>query len=277
MLLPNLKDFLLRIGDPHVADLIERADNVLERYQINRHYTELDQVMSIEDTMESSSLLDSIVDIYRSVLIDTIAIHAIETNTTDIDILIDILEGILLVQNSDQTEFIIDVIESDLDNEEKLAEILMLMTSRDMTRFLEVFVSVNSTFFEVLKRFIEPDLNTMAEDSYQIHGDIQQRVRWWISRYPNSLASTLVRNNVLVGSDAKVYVNYLEESRLNELQSNLELFATELLGLVMLSGVENGQLHNKTNELFDELLSNISQITKADSYLGKILLEYTNG
>lgn len=275
-MLESIKDYLRRNASPELGDSIEQSDRLLERLGVIKHLSVLEELIQLETGTDTSGTLFGILGIYIEVISGVLSEHGVVVETQNLKEMNLILRGLLDIQNNEDAEFILATIGSDIDPVEKLSELLMLVTGEDCTLFHTLITRVNPRIFEMIKELVEPDLNLTGEAMQRLATDLKDRILYWIRRFPNSIASRFVNQQIVLGMSLENYMDLVDGTEMVAMDHNPPMVAMELLGLVFLSDTASDQILAKTNGLLDEHFHSLNHITSADNAVTSILKEYAD-
>lgn len=275
-MIPNLKDFLLRSCAEEHSYLIEQADRLLTRLGVVLHYNALENVLSLESETDSATLVHAIDDIYYRILDDALTEHGFVLQTDKLNDLVELMSGVLEIQNYEDRLTILNTLRSDLDPIEKFSELLSLVTESDATHYQSIITYMNPRTLDLLEQLLgDTDLLDVGTDG--VEHDIKDRSLAFIKQYPDTPMVSWLTNGLKLGLPVNSYIDQFTAEQLDSLQKDYRLTALWLLGVVSLSDTPNTQMTTTIHELFDDYLVDLPTITKADQHLLDILGVLTRG
>lgn len=276
----ELRIYLLDNSSPEVYDLMTNAMAILDDlYPVDIHNKYLELIM-IQDTNGNELIGD--IDVLESILLLTkhylnkiLNEHGIIVNE-DIPIskLIILVEAMIDIQDYEDTDTILNIINLEIAQEEKIAEILSLITPIDQSEILLELESVDTTLIDRLKEFICRDI-VVAEQEVDISDDSKylNEIKSFSSftQGRDLIAMKLIESGVKPGYLFNVYLNMVSD---DIQQLDPTIIATELLAFcfISLDGFSNPKA--TVAKHLESIVSDMRLITRIDIKLNEILSKY---
>lgn len=277
----ELKIYLLDNASHEVYDLMKKAFDIFDDiYPVDIHDKYLELIMSQDNDTESAinngDVLTVVIDLTKFYLNRILEEHLIKVNE-DISFsnLIIVVEALLDIQDYEDDETILNIINLDIDNEEKLAEILSLVSPLDQSEILLEIENVDTSLLERIKESVTeesiyiPDEVEVNEDKYLKEIKVFEK----FIKTDSLISLSLMKANVKPGYLFSVYANMLG-SDLEQLEAN-EL-ARELVGISLISvdGISNPKATIAKH--IENYVSDMRKITQIDIKVTELLNQFQN-
>lgn len=272
----ELRIFLVDNVAGEVYDLMVRAFDLFDDFygpDIRNPFEEL-LFTQDESMVDTGDAAQAIVGLARYYLLKILQDHEIKIND-EIDTLrlIKISEGVRDIQNYEDHETILNILNLELDSEEKFAELLSLVTDMDTSELLLELEEVPDVLFVRLKAHLaqEPQSDASASSAPD-------------PKYLNSLKSykrflhleplevfSLVEDGLTMGLGFNTYAGLI--GRRFESFAPLQC-AKELLGFALISadGIDNPK--SKIQAHIENYIADFNIITQVQIKLTDLLLKY---
>ncbi len=179
-----------------------------------------------------------------------------------------ILEGLEAIQTYEDEDVVCMICESGLDDVETLCELLALVTPCPATLLHEHIVFVDPRVISTLHESAETASHLVTAVASSKNEAVVNRVRQWISAFPDSLVETLLMKNVPVGMSVESYTNIVRQNIVSDLDvvfgDDPETIAMNSISLVLYSNTPDLKVKQSVQALLDEYYSDINTIQKAD-------------
>lgn len=270
----ELRIFLMDNATNEERDLVTDAFSIFDDYyppSIREGYEEylFTQDETLVDTGEA---LNNIVTLTRYYLLNLLQTHEVIVNEEiDLKRLLTITEGLLAINIYEDTQTILDILNLDIDNEEKFSEIVSLMTDMSASDILIELESVSDALLTRIKN--QGKETPKKEESEGDDVDAVTRIRQYYQFTPlkDLFLFDLIKNGLKVGYPFKTYIDLLGR-RFESLEVNTCAHTLFAMALMSTDGFSNpkGMIH----EFIGKVISDLNMITKIDIELTTLLLQY---
>ncbi len=179
-----------------------------------------------------------------------------------------ILDGLEAIQTYEDEDVVCMICESGLDDVETLCELLALVIPYTATRLHEHIVFVDPRVISTLHANAETASHLVAAVAKNKNETVVNRVRQWISVFPDSLVESLLVKNVPVGMPIESYTNIVRQNIVSDIDEvfgdDPETIAKNSISLVLYSNTPDIKVKQSVQALLDEYYSDIDTIQKAD-------------
>ena len=241
----DLELYLQNVVSPEHAEVLMRGFAVLESSgvtSVGDYLYEFTSTINSRTTVESLDALEQLLIGQYEVVLNQFGI-ILEEEGLKIKILTEMLEGLNSITNYDDPISINDICLSDQEPENKLSDILMLVTPLTWADCLLTYESVSEALIVTIAANLSPAYvsDEIAED----HEHIRTRVRKFVDGNPNSPLLETVNGGLLIGMTMGYYIaafntyyNALDESD----QRKVEPLANLLTGYGLLCKLPDSEV-----------------------------------
>jgi hypothetical protein len=262
----ELEKFISEVGDIHQLEYIRRLKTIFEYHALNDWTNELGSFI-VEDTdISNNNALDQIFS-----TVDTLLDHILNINhislidDASMSFKIDILQGLIDLNDYDDIKIIENICNADYTNQEKLATLLTLVTVHLDTYCLSHIVDVDDCVFRVIldsyKESIDEIINYAETMSVQI-----KRYSLFKKNVPRVMYGDRFFNNLpAIGLPLRVYLN----SYVNDIPMNIhevldeDQISIDLISMCLLSE-ESGLPNMLIKQYMNLITTDISIATRID-------------
>lgn len=274
---PELRDYIVASATSELSDVLEDAHAALEKIGLEGYNEQFNILLNINDEVDASTTLSSIVELTKAFLINVVAEHGIGVQP---DILVEeltmLVNALKDLQDYENPTDILDCIQDGVQPEEQLATMLELVSPYFAERYLEMFETVSEfSIKRIAQLFNEAERNGVAMEEApptEIR-DSAVRLRHYVEFLEGKELTTmeLVSNGLRVGYPLSVYlktygadIDGMEPKRAAE----------ELVAICLISSDANDQPREAVKEIIDEFVSSLDKITRIDAAIKDISLRF---
>lgn len=270
---PDVKNWLLNVASSEVFGLYDFADSVLLRLG----YTKAEAVglLAFNDGFSTTAeMLDRLRDLYASGCREVIAAHGIQSRSTDLRRLSQVVYGLRLLSDTEDTAQIEDSISRcDGDYRLVMSELLAWVAGGDWTIYYSELDYVSS---DLIDRLRERATQTSLE-SY-VDPNIAQQMKAFNAAYPQSLMQIAVSED---GAAPGIPIETLFSNYKADLQrlcpDNPQRYAIEAYGLCVLAGIPDEHKQKIAMDLAQNYTKNIAFCSLLSSYITRLIQEFKRG
>ena len=276
-MLPELRDYIVATATSEMSDVLEDAHGSLERIGLEGYDEQFNILLNINDEVDASTTLSSIVELTKGFQLNVVAEHGIGVQP---DILVEeltmLINALKDIQDYESPTDILDCIQDGVVPEEQLAQMLELVSPYFAERYLEMFETVSEfSIKRIAQYFNEAERNGVAmeaEPPTEVN-DAAHRLRNFVAFLEGKELTTmeLVTNGLRVGYPLSVYLKtYGEDIDAMEPKRAAE----ELVAICLISSDANDQPREAVKEIIDEFVSSLDKITRIDAAIKDISLRF---
>lgn len=255
----ELRFFLNQTTSPEHGDYLIRAASTLEAVGLTSVGDYLEEFMATlnqRTTVESLGALESLLKTQTEQAINQFGIFLVDTDFS-LKVATYILMGVHQVENYDNPMAILDICQSDTDPEEKLAEILGLVTPLTWMDYLSTIQGVNQSLID---RLVEA-LPTVEENETvpETQTFILVRTKRYLELNPRAWVLDEVDNGLIIGQGLDFYVdafNTRYHDKSQEAEVSLDILSQEFVGYLLLTNLPDEKLLEVQSDALESILSN---------------------
>lgn len=273
MIYSELRQYLINTGDSDFVDITDKCNEVLEKHNVD------DYILNIENIITNSNLNDQETkDAIRATLEGLInfilGLYTVQLNDSVLfSDKIEICNGLFDLSFYEDKDSVRKICESELTDEEKIAESLALVTSLNVEKILSFISEVDEGLISGIYKNI-PEQNDENNFSF---GHIKNNIDLF-SKYKLILgnkeiyADRYFNNPNTIGMPFDIYLSaFISDSEIDN-SDDTEAIAQELVGLCILS--ENSSLIIDTiRKSISRITQDLNKTTKIDLAVNKILVD----
>ena len=271
----ELRIFLIDNVSPEVYDLINQAFEIFDDIYPPNLRDRFEEILYTQD----ESLVDTgtpalaVVALTRQYLLNILKEHSITLNE-DIDLnrLVKFVQALLDIQEYEDHETIINILNLDIDKEEKFAEIISLVTEFDASELLLEIEAISSSLLDRIREHIKTEpQNSVIEETvdYSLYVKNLLEYREFVKHEPLKIFDLII-DGLKPGYPFEIYGNII--GREFEAMDSLAA-AKELLGMALISADGNGNPKSKIAEHIDKYVADFRKITQIDIKITDLLLK----
>lgn len=274
-MLEELRIFLIDNATPEENDLFNQAYEIIDELysvEVQNYYQDIlfTQDESIRDTGET---LNKFYQLFKNLLFRILTEHQITVNE-DIDFarLIKIVQALLDIQGYDNLDDIVYILETEDDNEQKLAEALALVCDMQAEELLLEIENVSDGFITNLQEFTKvTPISNIIEDAVDTSVYLNRIKQFNKFIKIETRIFKLMKEGLKAGYTFEVYSNIFGR----ELETlSVDEIVLELLSMCYMSvdGYNNPKATIKAH--IDKMISDFRKITQVDIKITDMLLKY---
>lgn len=275
--------YILESYTPGLVDEVMRSFELLYAFGKKFFDKDLVELVADSDNMDNENLKDTILAIVKRQLDALLKEHSLTVEPdTDFFTRNEILSGLLLLQHLDDYNEVGFILESALDNAEKVSTVLSTVCAISHSKLLAVLTDVSEDLVIAIKAMVYDREKTAKQAP--LSDKILEKMRLFNGFIANNqaLGVSLVKHGIRVGEPFEVYMHYLTDHL--KTVSEIPQKALDILSTLMVSS-DGYNLplisYRRYNQLF---LSDLNTITKIDAVITSMLndfnryiTEHTNG
>lgn len=185
-----------------------------------------------------------------------------------------ILTALLRLPDWDDPESILAIIGAGEDSNEIFGDLIALVTDARTVDFMPGLIKIYPSLLDKIQEHAEENLSRREppEEPLVLPEERIRLIRYWLSTYPNSLATRRYRTDrIKLGTDINALIHPVE-SELQAYQPTDEIHAAEeLIGLMLLTAVDTDKITTELRVLLDTLFDNTTFVVKVSGLLDKTL------
>ncbi len=270
---PDVKNWLLEVTSPEVFGLYDFADSVLLRIG----YTKAESVglLAFNDGFSTTSeMLDRLRDLYTAGCREVISLHGIQSGSTDLKRLSQVVYGLRLLSDTEDVAQIEDTLtRCEGDVRMAIAELLSWAAGGDWTIYHSEIDYVSS---ELIDRLRERATQTSLEG--YCDPTVSEQIKAFDQAYPQSLMRIAVSED---GAAPGIPVETLFENYRADLQrlcpDNPQRYAIEAYGLCVLAGVPDEHKQRLVMDLAQNYTKDVNFCSLLSSYVTRLIQEFKRG
>lgn len=272
-MLNELEAVLMTKVSPERADVLRNAARIIEGMGLHNVFLEIEHLLAMEDEIDPSQILYDVEYILLQGMKATLNNFSIYSSSLDIELLSAIVEGVTALENYEDTDTVLGILDSDLDDEELLAELLELTTEYMAEDFLNVLDSVSHRLTERIRSLFleEEDRGTLYGNEHSVDS-IVKRLKA-ISGLEDSLVYDHVSEGLPLGLDPAHVFNRIEEDLFD---LTVQQTAKEITVAVMASNVENDRVAQCAKDHAEELYDDANFLSDVNRTIDSLVREALN-
>lgn len=270
----KLEDYLKKWVDELRASVYLDALDSLSKIGFDNAWQEISLILDSEEDIPLSILLDDITTIIIVGLDAVLASHGIAVDG-EIPIKTKILDGIITLQDFDDSYMITAIIEDSDDPVYVFSNLLDLVSEHSAEYYHPHLVSVSSGFIRQVKFLYNKELENEEAVVFD-NNNIQKQtlIALYCEKYPNCLLKTEIVDELRpIGTP---FENLIQSHRLALSlyePKGVDIAAMEIVGLSLLSDITLSDFKKKTKELPELVYTDMTFIANLDSALDKYIDE----
>lgn len=271
----ELRIFLVDNVSPEIYDLVYQAFEIFDDIYPPNLRDRFEEILYTQDEslVDTSTPAIAIVSLTRFYLLNILQEHGMSLNDdVDLSRLVKIVQALIDIQSYEDQQTIIDILNLDIDKEEKFAEILSLVMDMDTSEILLELEDVSQGLLNRLKEYTltEPQ-NSVIEETKDYSQYVKNLLEYkdFVKNERLKLFN-LVEEGLKPGYPFEVYGNIIgrEFEAMEPIQA-----AKELLGMALISADGNGNPKSKITEHIDKYVADLRKITQIDIKVTDLLLK----
>lgn len=272
---PVIEAYIEQTFHPEKCQIIIQIFDVLEAFAYPDYQSPYVNLIMTMDNYNQQDVQDHFTTLLHEQLDYVVHAHLIRLNeATPLWEKVNICEALAKIQNLDDYSNIAVVLESELDPEEKMADVLSQCCALTVHGLLPYIFNVEDSVLKQLKKYIQEKeetegvtLTSFTELQKKIIKNLRSFKAFLEEEKRHAVGIFLLENNVLIGQPLERYVPFVDECLR---ASDYEQVALDIYSLILLTdeGFNNPIHHFKkhTGLLLDDLHS----ISKVDILVNQI-------
>lgn len=273
---PIVAGFIHTYIYPDLAESVYRALNICKDVYENYDEVGFIELISNEQNMHTEDLLDSFVNLVNKKLDFIIHSHHFDlTDDTKLHDKNEFVSALVALQDCNDYSEILPTLESDMEDDEKIAEILSTFTHLSSEYLTSMIIAFDNNFINMVKVMVTDKTNDLSKPANIDKQFIKQFKL--LKKYLNGkscLAFKLIDAGFPPNLEFEQYHVFVKDNLELNNQTDLTQYSINLFSLIMLSknGVVNPiqVFRDNSRSLTDDL----SIITKLDSAILKFSSEF---
>lgn len=272
MLFNDLSFYLKGVITPEAAAVFIDAANLLTAIDDPRHETAIDQILSLVDDAEDATTIMNIEQVLTQLLLSHLQDHGITIIEPNLAVLTSMVEAIVSLDQYGDPLLIVQSCDAGESPEVILSEILALKTQYGWADYLGIIGSVNQSLITRIRDNAQTQADNLDQENEEPENpllpEIRVRLKRFLVDHPSIMIRDMIAEGMPLGLGLETYV-----SEKHSVLSNLppEAAAIELVGMAYASSLLVDQIKPAINEQMEGIFAEVSQLTKAEVTLRKVL------
>lgn len=267
----ELKSYLTNTSDHSFLDIIDDIDELLVKYNLGDYLLQVEDILYTDSQTDDNEILLKLKNLFSDLLENILSSHGILINE---DLLIteklELCSGLLLLQDYSDKVIINDYLSLDISNEEKLSEILSLVTVFNTEKILTMLAEVSDALIGKIKDIIQ--VQTKPDDVEEVL-KYKEKYSKFKNLYKNEelFSDRFVVNTETIGLPFEVYLN----SYISEIKGQptiVEKIGSDMIGMCLISSTE-GIVQNIIKENIVKINNDVDFIVKVNIFVNQKLDE----
>lgn len=270
----QLENFLGRYAGPEKTGMCMAAMHRLETYGLVSARSEISQLLNTANSVDTMQLLLDIEVIINSGLNSILEQHQIQAKG-NIPIKTDILEGLKVLMDYEDSATILQFCDLSSDPIETLSDMLSMVTDRSWADYTDALESVSHALIKRLG-----DLHRERGEAMQtyevteIEPERKLALQKHMHGYVVSLTkAALLENLTMIGTPFDILINNYKEALAEFEPRAARQAAIELVGFSLLSDTPLNDFVRTTKDKIDDVYSDINFITQVDIEIDNVIRE----
>lgn len=276
-----MSDLLLMFLQNRVNDtllnLYFRAAKLITYFERDDQYDLLDNYLMEIDNIDVYDALSKIYTFHEDILSNIITEYGVFLNDTSLLEKVEILEGLLLIEDHEDKESICEIILNGDDYTFTLSELLSFVTMKDSTYYQEYLGSINPMllsriYTEASKYILEEETEDDDKEKREIVSYLKS-----IKEDPDfsrSLVMSYIKNGLSIYLPLSSYLSIFKDELFEKHYTNKDI-AINLFLLAKISKKEKDIVAFYQEEL-PKYLENLNQISEITSHIRQLSIESRN-
>lgn len=260
---------------PERKQMIMAGLHILDKYNCPDAWTEMSQYLDYATDDPLATIIDSIETMITVGLNKVILAHGIVYTGSLSDKTL-LLEGLLILCDNEDGERIVELATDPIDPNHALAELLSHATTKTWAMFIEHIQTVSGDFFKSLVSLYTPKDGGDDTEQGELTDSRKNMIKTFFDNCPSVMAKAVIVEELIpVGTPLELLINNrkLALGLLEPLAP--EQAGHEILGLTMISDIEDKDIVKVAKENLDLIFVDLSFIAKADSAIDNAFAKVT--
>lgn len=276
-----MSDLLLMFLQNRVNDtllsLYFRAAKLITYFERDDQYDLLDNYLMEIDNIDVYDALSRIYTFHEDILSNIITEYGVFLNETSLKEKVEILEGLLLIEDHEDKESICEIILNGDDYTFTLSELLSFVTMKDSTYYQEYLGSINPMLLSRI--YTEASKYILKEETEDDDKEKREIVSYLKSikedtDFSRSLVMSYIKNGLSIYLPLSSYLSIFKDELFEKHYTNKDI-AINLFLLAKISKKEKDIVAFYQEEL-PKYLENLNQISEITSHIRQLSIESRN-
>lgn len=276
-----MSDLLLMFLQNRVNDtllsLYFRAAKLITYFERDDQYDLLDNYLMEIDNIDVYDALSKIYTFHEDILSNIITEYGVFLNETSLKEKVEILEGLLLIEDHEDKESICEIILNGDDYTFTLSELLSFVTMKDSTYYQEYLGSINPMLLSRI--YTEASKYILTEETEDDDKEKREIVSYLKSikedpDFSRSLVMGYIKNGLSIYLPLSSYLSIFKDELFEKHYTNKDI-AINLFLLAKISKKEKDIVAFYQEEL-PKYLENLNQISEITSHIRQLSIESRN-
>jgi hypothetical protein len=272
-MLDILDDYLSSVASPQQRSSIREAIALFDRFEIENYEDDYVSQLMVGDDADTGVTLDAIIQITRTNQFQIFQEHGLVIDENAAISLNNIfLKGLLLIPDYDDAAGLYDILKTDTDSLDIIAQVIGLVTGHTADELLPSIENADSRILQLMvEKLDKATMFDMVEDPVLK----QERIRRYNqfihrSEIPHLKLAYLLERGMDVGHPFIVYLNLIGQD-FDEME--VPAIANELVAMTIISSDGSDNPRAAIQEHIERFVSSMEKITKIDVAVGELLLK----
>lgn len=256
----------------------EKIDLLIDCFQVLENYDLEDYSVGFIDILMETGSKDQyqtqieFETLMKNNLLNILHVQGVQINDeADLPTIKEIASSLLLVQNYEDKQTALSLVESDFDSEERLCELLQLVSTYSVDRLMVAIESVDEGVFMKLREVYTEEIDEVIEQEDK--QDIISRLKLMKTyiQYDEAIAFKLITKSVNVGMQFDFYFSYLK----NKIEDmDVTVAAKELATMFTMSRDTYKSPIEEFSKKSGSIFTDIDKISRVNVCLVKIFSDF---
>jgi len=265
-----------RVNDT-LLSLYFRAAKLITYFERDDQYDLLDNYLMEIDNIDVYDALSKIYTFHEDILSNIITEYGVFLNETSLKEKVEILEGLLLIEDHEDKESICEIILNGDDYTFTLSELLSFVTMKDSTYYQEYLGSINPMLLSRI--YTEASKYILTEETEDDDKEKREIVSYLKSikedpDFSRSLVMGYIKNGLSIYLPLSSYLSIFKDELFEKHYTNKDI-AINLFLLAKISKKEKDIVAFYQEEL-PKYLENLNQISEITSHIRQLSIESRN-
>lgn len=274
---PELTIFITENYSLEKQGLFNRAFSVFEDYSLDDYDVPFIELITQFDSRDYLETIDSFESLIKNTLLSVISEQGVELNEdVTLEIIVEVAAGLFDIQYYEDKESIIRTIEVDFDSEEKLANLLVLVTNINLQQLIGSFESVNENIFNLILTTCDSSDSQEADPVENTKSDqeVVSKLRMFreYTKLNDLIAFRILEKGFRIKLSYDFYNRYLK-SMITDFK-DLDRVAKEYLAVLFMAKESYLNPINHFRKISSSISDDITLITKLDVQITKVFNDF---
>jgi hypothetical protein len=270
----KLENFLDRNTSPMKRGIVLAGLDILDKYGLVAAWSEISQMLDTSNDIDAPQLLLDVEVIINTGLNNVLSQHQIEVEGF-LAIKIDILEGLKILMDYEDSTTILQFCDLDDDSVQTLSDLLEIVTDRTWADYSDVLKSVSPS---LIRKLAELHRTKGEDDGVERAFTVEPARRDALIKHFNTYVMSLTKQAIsedltMIGTPFNMIANRYREQLADLQPMAAKQAAIEMVGLSLASDTSLTDFVRSTKDRVDEIYSDINFITQVDSEIDNVVKE----